>query len=126
VKLFLAILITFSSSFSFACDFGKDIKENADGTYTYTRSCHIEAGKAFRSVKLLGEKIDLLEKEIELKDLQIKNYDERNRLWMATSFEIYDKMQSYEANRSRDNWLHFGLGMGLSILSVYAASQAVR
>lgn len=114
-------------TYSYAtCDFAKDIKENTDGTFTYSRECHIEMGKNVKQVSLLGDRVSLLEKEIELKDLTISKYEERNRLWMDTSFKLNDKIQTYDHVNSTSNMVYFGLGMGLTILSVWAASQINR
>lgn len=122
-KFFLAILFTLSSSYAKAsCDWSKDIKENPNGTFTYTRECHIEVGKNFRSVSLLNEKVDLLEKKIDLKDLQISRFEERTQLWMDTSFRLNDKLMAYEASKKNDFWISFGLG----VLTVIAAGYAVK
>ena len=91
VKYLMVFLMVFSSVRVYAgCDWTTDIKENSNGTFTYTRDCHVEAGRNYKSVSLLGEKIELLEKKIELKDLQISKYDERTQLWMVTSFKLND------------------------------------
>ena len=118
------VMVIFLSSFRVygACDFEKDIRDNGNGTYTYSRDCHIEVGKAVKSVSLLGEKINLLEKQIELKDLQISKYDERTQLWMDTSFKLNDKLMTYEATKKNDFWISFGLG----VLTVVAAGYAVK
>lgn len=105
------------------CDWEKDIKENANGTYTYTPGCHAEVGKTIRINGLLGAKIDLLEKQIELKDLQISKYDERTQLWMNTSNELNEKLIKYQSVTTTDKWVSFGLGIGVTILSVWAAGQ---
>jgi len=124
ISLVIVAMLTFNSLVSYAaCDFATDIKENSNGTYTYSRDCHVEAGKAFKSVSLLGDKIELLEKKLELKDLMITKYEERTQLWMDTSFKLNDKLQTYEQVNSQDKWISFGLGVGLTILSVWAAGQ---
>ena len=121
--LTLVLVLTISSQAFALCDFKNDIKENQDGSYTYTRSCHVEAGKAFGKVSLLEDRISLLEKKIELKDLTIDRYDKRTELWIDTSFELNDKLQKYENLKSQDRWVSFGLGIGVAILSVWAAGQ---
>lgn len=123
IRYFLILSIMFSHLRGFAaCDFSTDIKESSNGTYSYTRDCHIEVGKAVRSVSLLGEKINLLEKQIDLKDLQISKYDERTQLWMDTSFKLNDKLMTYEATKKNDFWISFGLG----VFTVLAAGYAVK
>lgn len=118
----LLILLMTSNSFAF-CDWEKDIKENSNGSYTYSPGCHAEVGKTLRVNGLLGAKIDLLEKQIELKDLQISKYDERTQLWMNTSNELNEKLIKYQSITTTDKWVAFGLGIGVTILSVWAAGQ---
>lgn len=126
-KLFLAISLFLSSVPAHAsCDWSRDIKENPNGTFTYTRDCHIEAGRNFKSVSLLNEKIDLLEKKIEFKDLQISKYDERTQLWMDTSFKLNDKLMTYEATKKNDFWISFGLGVLTVIAAGYAVNQVAK
>lgn len=123
IKFLLVASLILSSARGYAgCDWSADIKENSNGTFTYTRDCHLEAGRNYRSVSLLNEKIDLLEKKIEFKDLQISKYDERTQLWMDTSFKLNDKLMTYEATKKNDFWISFGLG----VLTVIAAGYAVK
>jgi hypothetical protein len=106
-----------------ACDFAKDIKENQDGSYTYTRDCHIEVGKRVKKLILVEEQIVELEKTIELKDLALVKQKERADMWMNTSFTLNDKLQKYDAAASTDKTLHFIIGVGVTVLSVWAAGQ---
>ena len=127
IKYLMILLMVFSSVRGYAaCDFSTDIKENSNGTYPYSRDCHIEVGKAVKSVSLLGEKIELLEKKIELKDLQISKYDERTQLWMDTSFKLNDKLMTYEATKKNDFWISFGLGVLTVIAAGYAVNQVAK
>jgi hypothetical protein len=105
------------------CDWSNDIKENSNGTFTYTRECHIEVGKNFKSVSLLNEKIELLEKKLDLKDFQLSKYEERTQLWMDTSFKLNDKLMSYEATKKNDFWISFGLGVLTTIATGYLVNQ---
>lgn len=124
-RILLALIFTFHSVV-YACDFSKDIKQNSDGSYTYSRECHIEAGKAVKRVSLLEEKIDLVDKKLELKDLMITKQEDRTQLWIQTSMDMHEKLQKYEDSRRREGWLNFGLGVGVTILSVWAAGQITK
>lgn len=105
------------------CDWSNDIKENPNGTFTYTRECHIEVGKNFKSVSLLNEKVELLEKKLDLKDFQITRYEERTQLWMDTSFKLNDKLMTYEATKKNDFWISFGLGILTTIATGYLFNE---
>jgi hypothetical protein len=113
----------FSANSFGACNPSTDIKENSDSTYTYSKECHLEVGKILKKVSLLEEQIVNLNKQISLKDALILTYDEKTRLWMDTSYKLNDKLLAYESVSSNDKWIMFGLGVGVSILSVWAAGQ---
>lgn len=106
-----------------ACDPDSDIKQNQDGSYTYTRSCHLDAGKAFKKVSLLDEKVSLLETKIDLKDSQLFKQEQRAEMWMETANKINDKLIGYEKAKDNDKILNFGLGMLFTFASVWAAGQ---
>ena len=61
IVTFLLLLSIPVQSFA-ACDFAKDIKSNEDGTYTYTKDCHIEVGKRVKRLVLVEEQVVELEK----------------------------------------------------------------
>jgi hypothetical protein len=125
--IFLIVVLSVRGGYAASsCDFSTDIKENPNGTYTYTRDCHIEVGKAVKSVSLLNEKIELLEKKIDLKDFQISKYEERTQLWMDTSFKLNDKLMTYEAIKRNDLWISFGLGVLTAIAAGYAVHQVAK
>jgi len=106
-----------------ACDFANDIKANPDNTYTYTKDCHIEVGKRVKKLGITEQQVVELEKVIELKDLALVKQKERADLWMDTSMKINDKLQSYESAARSSDWIHFGLGVGVTILSAWAVGQ---
>lgn len=128
---FFNLVLSFSLIFCIqnanaSCDFSKDIKENSDGTYTYTRDCHIEVGKRVKKLALLDEQVAELEKTIELKDLALSKQKERADLWMNTSVQVTDKLRSYDSIAGKENTLYFVLGVGVTVLSVWAAGQLVK
>lgn len=115
------------NSVSFAsCDFSKDVTQNEDGSYRYSKGCHQEVGRLSNKSYLLGERVKELELQNGLKDIMINKYEERTQLWMQTSVNLNDKLQSYERFSSSDRWISFGLGVAVTALSVYAASQLVK
>lgn len=126
-KYITFILIFLNLSHALAvCDFANDIKEGPNNTYIYSKDCHIEVGKTVKSASLLGSKIDLMEKQLDLKDLQISKYEERTQLWMDTSMKMNDKLAAYENRKNQDFWVSFGLGVSVTILSVWAAGQIIK
>lgn len=110
----------------FPCDFANDIRANQDGTYTYSKECHIEVGKRIKKLALIEGQVTELEKTIELKDLALSKEKQRADAWMDTAFKINDKLQKYDAISSKNNTIYFGLGLATAILSAWAAGQLVR
>lgn len=125
LALVLAIFILPATSLA-TCDYSLDVKQNSDGSYTYSRECHAETGKNVKRVSLLGEKIDLLEQKMVLKDSQLFKHQERAELWMETANKINDKLITYENSKAKDGWIQFALGMTLAFASVWGAGQLSR
>ena len=117
-KLIISVLIfSFSLNSAFAqCDFAKDIKENQDGSYTYTRECHIEVGKRVK-------KLEIAEKTIDELDLSLSKEKERTDMWRETSFVLDEKFSKYEKTSKLNDIVHVALGVGLTVLAVWAAGQ---
>ena len=108
------------------CDPAKDIKSNSDGTYTYSRSCHVMAGKAIKEKPLLNEQVDDLNKAITLKDLALTQETQRSTMWLDDSVKMHDKLNSYEAAEHKSNVIYFILGIVVTGAAVYGAGQLVR
>lgn len=121
IKYFIATLLI--SLQALPCDSSRDITRNPDGSYRYTRECHVEAGKAFKKVDLLEDKVALLERNIELKDYQIKLESDRGDLWMKTAMEAEKVIASYEEAYRRDRYYWYGAGVLTAVLSVYLAGR---
>lgn len=125
-SLTLLLSLALFSQNCFSCDFANDIRVNQDGTYTYSKECHIEVGKRIKKLTLIEAQVVELERTIELKDLALSKEKQRADAWMDTSFQINDKLQKYDAISSKSNAVYFGLGLATAILSVWAAGQLVR
>lgn len=118
------ILISFLfTNITLACDFSKDIKKSTDGTYIYSADCHIQVGNLVKENELHKQKLGLLEKSIELKDLALTKQEERVQLWMNTTYKLEDRVNTIEQYKSANQWLFFGFGVGVTVLSVWAAGQ---
>lgn len=119
---FLLSLVVSVPSYA-SCDWSKDVSKNSDGSYTYSKQCHLEVGSSLEELDLRRKQVDELNKTIELKDLAIKYSEERAQLWMDSSLKMNDRLNQYEASRSREPWLYFGIGVAATVLSVWAAGQ---
>ena len=75
LSIFLMIATTNQANAS--CDFSKDIKENLDGTFTYSKDCNVEVGKRIKELDIRRQQIEDFNKAITLKDLAISKADER-------------------------------------------------
>lgn len=120
----VVIAAMLSSNVAWAkCDFGKDIKKNANGTYTYTEGCHIEVGKVVKKSKTQEKRIEKLEKVIELKDLALVKSHERTQLWMDTTIKLEDRVNTIERVNDTQKVLYFVGGVLLTGLAVWGAGQ---
>ena len=121
-SLLLALLFSFNT---FSCDFST-IKKNTQGEYIYSRDCHIKVGQLVEENQIQTQQITLLNKSIELKDLALTSYEKRTKLWMDTTETLEQRLTSIERHKSTQNWLYFGLGIVVSGLAVYGASQLAK
>lgn len=125
MKQFIAtLLIGFSlSNLAFAdCDYSKIVK-NPDGTYTYSRELHLCVGQMKSELEAANTQVVEYKKVIDLKDLALTKANERSDMWMNTSFKMQDRINSIESLQSKSNLLYTALGVGLTVLSVWAAGQ---
>lgn len=126
MKIFTLILSFIFTYNTLACDFSNDIKKNVDGSYSYTKDCHIKVGAILEENKIKDEQIRLLNKSIELKDLAIQSYEKRTLMWIETTESLETRLNTIEKYKTTTNILYFGLGIALSGLAVYGASQLVK
>lgn len=123
-SIFLIMLMLPTSTL--ACNYSTDIKENQDGTYTYSRSCHIDAGKKIRGYFLQEQEIKELRLSLDHSNLALSKAEERAKLWMDTSISVQKDLARYERLKDWDGWIKFGGGVLFTGLAIYGASKIVK
>jgi curli biogenesis system outer membrane secretion channel CsgG len=99
----------------------EEIKKNADGSFTYSKECHVRVGEVVGELDLRREEVKLLRGS--LKDLSV-GYDiqqKRAEDWLQTSLKLEDTIQRQKRISDLEKWLWFGAG----ILLMYGATSAV-
>lgn len=123
----MAMIVLSLSNVALAdCDFSTGISKNQDGSYTYTKDCHIKVGEMRRDLDAANVQIVEYKKVIELKDLALVKANERADLWMNTSFKLQDRMNVIDEMKSKNQWLMFGLGVLTTGVAAYALNQTLR
>ena len=112
------------------CNFISDIVKVDTNTYHYTKECHIEVGKIKNTKEELEKaaserkkQIEKLNKSIKLKDLALDVADERIMNWRNQSYEQHKRLIKQQQLSKYNDWLYFGGGIALTVLSVWAAGQ---
>jgi len=109
----LLMLLTFIPSIALAdtskCDWTQ-IKNNGDGTYTYSKALYLCTGQLVLDNKTQATQITDLTKAIQLKDLALQNSDARVALWMNTSQQMEERIQKIDSLEKKNDFLYFGLG----------------
>jgi len=119
----LILILNLSSLPAFACDFSKDITKNANGSYTYTKDCHIKVGQTVKKLELKTQQVEALEKALELKDLALDKSHERIQSWMDVSIRLEDRVNTIDRLKDRNKWLYFTLGIVVTGIAVYGAAH---
>jgi len=117
------------SSPSYACNWNTDIQ--AQGSkFLYTASCHDEVGKTIRKARELEKaeaerekQVKKLTESITLKDLALDRADTRLMNWRDEAYNQHERLLKQKKLAKYNDWLYFGSGIGLTILSVWAAGQ---
>lgn len=126
-KISLLVLLSFISNVALAdCDWSTGVTKLPDGSFKYSAECHIKVGETVRDLDIAKNQIVDYKKAIELKDLALQKSDERVNLWMDTSYKLQDRMAAIDSIQSKNNWLHFGLGVVFTGLAVWGAGQLRR
>lgn len=125
MKILLISLISFClvAQPVLACNWSEGISENQDGSYNYTKDCHIEVGKRLDKLDKRKKQVEKLNEAIELKDLTIKYERQRVEEWKNLSIELEDRVNTLDKMRERDKWLWFGIGVLVTGAAVYGAGQ---
>jgi hypothetical protein len=112
-KFIAAILIAnVMSNAAFAeCDFKTGITANQDGSYTYTKECHVKVGQMKNDLETAQKQLDNLGQAITLKDLALQKSDDRVNLWMQTSSQLEDRITKLDSMQKHNEWIYFGLGV---------------
>lgn len=105
------------------CDFRTGVSRNDNGTYTYTKECHVKVGEMKQDLEIVQEQNSKLTKALELKDLALAKSDERADMWQHTTFKLEDRINTIDSMRSTNQWIMFGLGMATMFGATYAASK---
>lgn len=123
----LLVLVSLFSNLAFGadnCDWSK-IKKLPDGGYEYSLELNECVGRLVQENKVKDQQITDLTKAIQLKDLAIKDSDERANMWLTTSTREQERIVKIDADQKTSNLIYFGLGVALTVLSVWGASKAI-
>ena len=144
MKYLLILCFLLNQTALAACNWSTDIVKVDANTYQYTKECHGEVGvigKALKSTKaaleerkkeseaLRAEINELsaangnVKKSLELKDLALQKSDEIAIKWKDEAYNQHERLLKQEKLAKKNNWLYFGGGIGLTILSIWAAGQ---
>lgn len=107
----LFVLISMCSNLAFAnCDWTQ-VKDNGNGTFTYTKELHLCVGQLVQDNKTKDQQIADYQKAIQLKDLALTTSDDRANRWMNNSLSLEAKMTEVESLQKKNDFLYFGLGI---------------
>ena len=113
---------------TFACDWSSIQKQGS--SYVYTADCHREVGKLVGKTKELELANTERQKEsknlyeaIKLKDLALEVSDKRIMNWREESYNQHERLLRQQKLSKYNDWLYFGSGVFLTVLSVWAAGQ---
>jgi len=80
-------------------------------------------GKLVRDEKDRAAQVKLLNESLKLKDLALDLSSKRSDLWQKEAENQYNLLKKHSAWRGYEKWIWFGGGVGLAIVSVWAAGQ---
>lgn len=116
------LLISLIGNLAFAdCDYSKIQK--VDGGFLYSREIHLCVGEMKQDLEIATQKLDKLNKAIELKDLTISKADERTTMWRNESYEQFERLQKQNNLLRQNETLYFILGVVVMGASVWASGQ---
>lgn len=125
-KFIVCLLLFVSSANAFAdCDWST-IKKLPDGGYEYSSDLNLCVGNLVQDNKTKDLQIADLNKAITLKDLALKESDERVALWSKNAGDELDRLNKISNDQKINDWLYFALGVGTTFLAAYSASKLIR
>lgn len=121
-----ALICSLVSNLGFAeCDFSKGITPLPNGNYEYSKDCHIRVGQLVQENATKDQQISDYIKAISLKDLAIKESDNRAQLWLTTSSDLENRIQKLDSMQRTNEFLYFGAGVLASVLIGFATARLV-
>ena len=112
-----------------ACNWKTDIQKQGS-KYLFTKSCYEEVGRLVKTNKELEKanserqkQVEKLGKTIELKDLALDRADKRIMLWRDETYNQQERLLRQQKLAKYNDWMYFGGGIAVTILSVWAAGQ---
>lgn len=118
----ICMVMAFNSTAFALCD-AKDIVKQDDGSYKYSKECHLEVGKTFGALEKREQQVQLLEKTIELKDLALDKSYERIENFRESTYKLEDRVNAMEEMKKNNEILYFVLGIVVTGVAVYGAGQ---
>lgn len=126
IKKIYLILVVLSLSFQINAKCDWSTIKTTDQGYLYSKECHIEVGKIVEEVELRKKQVEELNKTITFKDLAMTKADERIVLWRDTSFELEERIVKQRKWSAYNDYLWFGGGIAVTILSGWAMGQVSK
>jgi hypothetical protein len=112
-----------------ACNWKTDIQRDG-ARYSYSASCHEKVGslviKARELEKANSERKKQAEKltsSLKMSELALDKADKRIRNWRDEAYNQHERLLKQKKLAKFNDWVYFGSGIGLTILSVWAAGQ---
>lgn len=121
VLAFIVALALSVPAFGAECD-TSTIKKQADGSYSYTKDCHVSVGEALGELDLRREEVKLLRGSLTDMNAAYGIQQKRAESWLDTSLKLEDTIQRQKRINDLEKWLWFGAGC----LLMYGAAQSMR
>ena len=124
MKKLIALLMFLFVSNAFAdCDWSKGITAGPNKTYIYSEACHLSVGQLIQTNKTQAAQLIDLQKAFTLQTKALSDSDARVQLWMSTSLKMEDSLTTYDALKSKNEWLFFALGVVATAAGAYTFNQ---
>jgi len=120
---FVLMFTLFASSAFADCDFSTGIKSNPDGTYNYSKECHIKVGQIVQDNATKDAQIADYKKALTLKDLTITTDEQRINNFAVALDRTMARVDKADELRDRNYWLYFGLGVLVTGAAAYSAAK---